>query len=423
MRIGKILFSHILIIALILFQVPPVALSDNINERKLIWEADEFRIVYTLNNLMLVSTHESDTKDNYDLIWLGNGKSLWGSRENPLRAYLETNDLYNESVVCFGRRIIISSIDNTCCYDLVAGKLLWMNPAISNLTKKMINVDGVVYSTFAKEYRSSKIEYVRFNLTDGKLVDVNEIEIDFVQWQFGNYTPVIMSVSKEYLFILFDYEIQCYSFSKKSVLWHHSTNILYRFDVEVVGNHLICFGTDFYKCEREAYVIYCIEISSGKEIWSVIGYPDYAIKGGFVYYSTGVCNNDTARSLFKLEIETGKVSKSFSLEKAKYSYNPLFYTGRYIIVEANFATDQYSPPKNHLLVFDHDLNLIYDMELDIISFNDTSIVYHADTFYIMSYRMSGTQKHKTGLFALPGYIPPNPNELLRLIFDGLRGNP
>lgn len=428
MRIGKIIFGIILLALPTMVHTSPMIKAEDNPGFKTIWHANEFEVVYKNKNLMLIRRPGKGylKSYNHDLIWLGNGCSVWFNKNNRLKTFMDSSNFgtdfpiytFNENLV------IVTKNDFTSCFDLKSGRFLWQNKMLGNVSKIIIGKDRTACTIYDIVYRKLSLKLIRFNLDDGEIIDETPINLDEPKEKSITYFISLVEMYENFVFFGIDNEIHCYNLNSEKETWRCSYAQPYHNGICFADGIMIFFNKNTYGNCDDYYLtgtIIAIEIKSGKSLWTSVANWNFDVQGNDVYYSKTQCNDDNVNQIIRQNAETGEMIDKYLINQTPGLYE-LHFEKDYIFTF--YFKQRYDINENaNFLIIDRNMKLIFDEKIKDSFLKDHNIRYFDNTFLILrDYLKESTEKNMS-LVTLPNYISPNPSELLRLIFDGLRGNP
>lgn len=428
MRIGKVIFGIFLLLQMTFVQTFQNIRADNEAELKTIWSVEAFTSVYKYDDFMLIRRpgkaflHEY----NHDVIWLGNGCSVWFNKNSRLKEFMDSSHLGTDKpIYTFSKNLVIATKnDFTSCFDLLSGRFLWENKFLGNVSKIVIGNDETACSIYDIIYRKLSFKLLRFSLKTGEIIDETTIMLDEPKEKNHIYSISLLKMHENFIFTLVNSQIHCYDLKSGKDLWQclytqSNTDRLYFFN-----GALIFYNSNSYENCNDHVMngsLSAIDVNTGKFIWKSISNWFFDVQGDDVYYLKTKCEQGNVNCIIKQNVSNGEIVDSYPINEYPSGVYELNFAKDYIF--ATYCKQWYENRDDwHYLVLDRDMELIIDKRIGDSFFKDHWINYFGDTFLIATDTLKKPQEENMSLVALPNYRPPSKNELIRVFLRLLIGN-
>lgn len=309
-------------------------------------------------------------------------------------------------------------------YDILSGKLIWDNDAIKDVSMNFI-VKGNVGYTY-DEKNTNKITLYSVNMEDGKLINQYNLNIDQER-----DIPKLYDIKDDCALIQVGMDMICYDIKENKTIWELKLNP-YQSQARFIGDYVVASAKDY--SEPCTDYIYCVEASTGKQIWSTDGNTKYALTDKYVFYHHGDpnCCKENSKAIVKREISTGNIIKTDENNIAFPNGSLINYQNGFIYFNGFESDGTFG---FYYRYYDTDLNLLNEQivaDAHKYNFGNTDDVEIFGDYLVTHFDERGTDNYAIFCHALPDYKPPESKPspslniiqwLIRYILSRLKGLP
>lgn len=389
------------------------------SEKSLLFESKSLHLIAYINRIAI----------SHDFRYGGNSLRLINMDTGDQVAWLKDADIMKLRKAYyffqFQNMILAKCSTSVKAYDILSGKLIWDNDVIKDVSMNFI-VKGNTGYTY-DEKNTNKITLYSVNMEDGKII--RQYNLNIIGQEM--YRPRFYDIKDDNALIQVDMDMICYDIKENKSIWEYKLNP-YQSQARFIGDYVVASAKVY--SEPCTDYIYCVDASTGKQIWSTDGSTKYALTDKYVFYHHGDpdCCEGNNKAIVKREISSGKIIQTDENDIA-YPMGCLFNYKDGLIYFNGFESDGIFGFKYRY--YDTDLKLLGEQivaDAYKYNFSNTDDVVIFGDYLVTLFDERGTNNYAIFCHALPDYKPPeskpspSPNIiqwLIRFILNRLKGLP
>lgn len=380
-----------IIILVIMVTLMPIMIIRS--EKSLLFEDKSLHVIAYINR----------TAISYNLRYGGNHLRLINMDTGNQVEWPKDADILNLRKVYYFfqfQNLILAKFDSRiAAYDILSGKLIWENGGLKDVSMEFLVKGNAGYT--CDEKNTNKITLYSVNMEDGKII--RQCNLDITGQEMNR--PKLYDIKDDNLLIQVGMDMICYNIKENKAKWEYKLNP-YMSQARFVGDYVVASTTDYGQdC---TYYIYCVEASTGKQLWGTHGGTKYALTDThiFYYYGDPDCCKDRNKAIIKKEISSGKIVKTEENNVA-HTIGCLFNCKDGLIYFNGFESNGSFGFRYRY--YDTDLNLLDEQfvaDAYKYNFNGSDSIEIFGDYLVTYFGERGTNNYVIYCHALPGYKPP-----------------